>query len=102
MSSKTDAVKLKQVRQLILGNLNRLYPTPLQVRTLFRVMCSFDENYDMSLLEKDLTYLKDKGYVKYIDDALGGSERFEQKCIGLTAEGKEITDRTQTDPALEI
>ena len=102
MSSKTNAVKLKQVRQLILGNLNRLYPTPLQVRTLYRVMCSFDENYDTSLLKKDLTYLKDKGYIKYVDEVLGGSESFERKCVGLTAEGKEIADRTQTDPALEI
>ena len=87
---------------MILNGLNRMYPTPVMVRTLHRVMCGFDEHYDMSLLQKDVTYLKQKGYIEYIDDRLGSADRFEDKCIGLTAEGKEIADRTQTDEALEI
>jgi len=65
-------------------------------------MCGFDEHYDLSLLQKDVTYLKQKGYIMYVDDRLGGADKFEDKCIGLTAEGKEIADRTQTDNALEI
>jgi hypothetical protein len=65
-------------------------------------MCGFDEDYDFSLFRKDLTYLKQKGYVEYIDDRLGGAESYRNKCVGLTAEGKEIADRTQTDKALEI
>ncbi len=97
-----DVVKLKQVRITILSNLNRMYPTPLQVRTLYRVMVAFDENYSLSLLEKDVTYLKQKGYVNYIDERIGGFDSFEKKFIGLTAPGKEIADRTQTDKALEI
>lgn len=98
----TQPAKIKQMRQLILSSLNRLYPSPLQVRTLYRVMCGFDENYDLSLLQKDITYLKQKGYVEYIDDKLGGADSFREKVIGLTAEGKEIADQTQSDPALEI
>jgi len=94
--------KMKQARIIILNSLNRLYPTPLMVGTLYRVMCGFDEHYDFSLLQKDVTYLKQKGYIEYIDDRLGSADRFADKCIGLTAEGKEIADRTQTDPALEI
>ncbi len=97
-----EAIKKKQIRQLILSNLNRVYPMPLQIRTLYRVMLGFDENYDLSLLEKDVTYLKQKDYVEYIDDKIGGADSFSDKVLGLTAEGKEIADRTQTDDALEI
>lgn len=100
--SEVEPTKIKQMRILILANLNRLYPTPLQVRTLFKVLVGFDENYDRSLLAKDLNYLKQKGYIEFIDDQIGGSPSFEMKFAGLTAEGKEIADRTQTDPALEI
>ena len=102
MNTDPEAVKKKQARRLILTNLNRLYPTPLQIRSLYRVMCGFDENYDLSLLQKDVTYLKQKGYVEYVDDKIGGADSFSDKCLGLTAEGKEIADRTQTDDALEI
>jgi hypothetical protein len=102
MAKDPEAVKMMQMRLLILSNLNRLYPTPLQVRTLYRVLCGFDENYSLSLLQKDVTYLKQKGYIEYIDDRIGGADSFENKCVGLTAQGKEIADRTQTDKALEI
>jgi len=102
MNKGPEAVKIMQMRLLILSNLNRLYPTPLQVRTLYRVLCGFDENYSLSLLQKDVTYLKQKGYIEYIDEIFGGADSFEGKCVGLTAEGKEIADRTQTDKALEI
>jgi hypothetical protein len=97
-----EPTKIKQMRTFILGNLNRVYPTPLQVRTLFKVITGFDEIYDMSLLAKDLTYLKQKDYIEYIDEQIGGAPNFEDKFVGLTAEGKEIADRTQIDPALEI
>lgn len=102
MAKDPEAVKMMQMRFLILSNLNRLYPTPLQVRTLYRVLCGFDENYSISLLQKDVAYLKQKGYLEYIDDIIGGATSFGKKCISLTAEGKEIADRTQTDKALEI
>jgi hypothetical protein len=99
---EVEPIKIKQMRIFILGNLNRVYPTPLQVRTLFRVLTGFDELYDKSLLAKDLTYLKQKDYIECVDEQIGGAPNFEDKFVGLTAEGKEIADRTQTDPALEI
>jgi len=102
MERNSEPIKIKQARKLILSSLNRMYPTPVLIQTLYRVMCGFDEHYDLSLLQKDITYLKQKGYVTYVDDRLGGADRFEDKCIGLTAEGKEIADRTQKDNALEI
>jgi len=101
-NQEPDAVRLKQARLMILSNLNRLYPTPIQVQMLFRVMLAFDETYSMSLLEKDVCYLKQKEYVEYIDEKIGGYYHFHRKFLGLTAEGKEIADRTATDDALEI
>jgi len=65
-------------------------------------MTGFDEHYDMELLKKDLTYLKQKAYIYYVDERIGGADSFEKKFVSLTAEGKEIGDRTATDPALEI
>lgn len=99
---EVEPTKIKQMRILILTNLNRMYPTPLQVQTLFKVLVGFDENYDKSLLAKDLAYLKQKDYIEYIDEQIGGAASFEFKFVGLTAEGKEIAERTQFDPALEI
>jgi len=102
MAKDPEAVKMMQMRLLLLSNLNRLYPTPLLIRSLYRVLCGFDENYSLSLLQKDVTYLKQKSYIEYIDERIGGATSFENKCIGLTAEGKEIADRTQINGALEI
>lgn len=97
-----EAVRMKELRVMILSNMNRLYPTAVQVSTLFRVLIAFDETYMMSLLQKDLTYLKQKGYVEYIDEKIGGYDHFHCKFVGLTAKGKEIADRTAKDDALEI
>ena len=101
-NQEPDAVRMKQNRLMILSNLNRLYPTPIQIGTLFRVMIAFDETYSMSLLQKDVSYLKQKEYVEYIDEKIGGYDHFHKKFLGLTAEGKEIADHTATDDALEI
>ena len=97
-----EPTKIKQMRILLLENLNRMYPTPLQMRTLFKVLIGFDENYDKSLMAKDLNYLKQKGYIEYVDEQIGGAISFESKFAGLTFKGKEIAERTQSDPALEI
>jgi len=98
----SDVVKIKQARRSILDNLNRIYDTPIQVRFLLRILLAVDSTYTMSLLQKDLAYLKQKGYVEYIDDAIGGFAEYHKKFVGLTANGKEIADRTALDDALEI
>lgn len=102
MSKNPEVLKIMQMRKFILQNLNRLYPTPIQVDTLYRVMCGFDEHYDYSMLAKDLSYLQQKGYVEFIDEKIGGMNTFRKKVVGLTAEGKEMAEGTQCDPALEI
>ncbi|MDD5720612.1 MAG: hypothetical protein PHQ53_13090 [Candidatus Krumholzibacteria bacterium] len=102
MTRDIAAARMKHARVQLLTLLNRMYPTPLLVRTLYRVMVSMDEAYEPDLLRKDAHYLKQKGYVEFVDDRLGGADVFMDKCLSLTASGKEIADRTQTDPALEI
>lgn len=102
MAKDAHTIKMQQVRIAILNNLNRLYPQPLMVKSLYRVLCGFDEHYSISLIQKDLTYLKQKGYVEYIDEKIGGMGEFANKFVGLTADGKEIADGTDTDSALEI
>ena len=82
MAKDPEAVRIMQLRKLILENMNRLYPTPVQVGTLYRVMCGFDEHYDFTLYQKDIVYLKQKGYLVFIDEAIGGSLSFRNKELG--------------------
>jgi len=97
-----EAVKIKQIRKMILGNLNILYPTAMRLDSLFRTLIGIDPTYDDSLFAKDITYLQEKGYLEFVDDKIGGAGEFKKKVTKLTPEGKEIAERTQTDPALEI
>ena len=98
----SEPIKIKQARRMILQNLDMVYPSGLIVKSLYQTVCSLDEMYDFNLFGKDIAYLKDKGYIRYIDDVIGGSDSFGKKVVKLTFKGKEIAERTQSDPALEI
>jgi len=98
----TDAIRIIQSRKRLLINLNILYPSPVTVGDLYRTVCHLDPTYDFSLFEKDIIYFKDKGWLEFIDDKLGGFDEFRKKVIKLTAEGKEIAEGTSIDDALEI
>lgn len=95
------AIKIKQARQHILHNLNMVYPSGLTVKSLYQTVCSIDLAYDFNLFTRDIAYLKDKGYIFFIDDCLGGME-FARKVAKLTCQGKEIAESTMKDAALEI
>ena len=96
-----ETVKIKQIRKIILQNLNMMYPSGLQNDSLYRTVLPVDLTYDIGLFKKDIIYLHEKGYIEFVDDAIGGVD-FEKKVARLTAEGKEIAERTMSDPALEI
>ena len=102
MNNIPEVIRIKQTRRQILTNLNLLYPSPIQLDSLYRTIVHLDPTYDFSLFEKDIVYLNEKGYVLFVDDAIGGSKKFESKVARLTPEGKEIAERTMRDPALEI
>jgi hypothetical protein len=98
----TDAFRIKQSRKRLLTNLNILYPSPITTGELYRTVCHLDPTYDFSLFQKDIIYFSDKGWLEFIDDRLGGFDEFRKKVIKLTAEGKEISEGTKMDKALEI
>lgn len=99
---EADVIKIKIARQRILQCLNMMYPTSLQLATIFNAICYTSPDYELALFRKDIHYLADKGWLKFIDEKIGGFPEFQKKVVGLTAEGKEIAEKTQTDPALEI
>jgi len=103
MSQSKESYLIKQARRIILESLNITYPHPLLVRNLFHTVITVNPVYVDDMLQKDLYYLKDKGYV-LINDRVGFSDilPFEKRLVRLTAPGKEIAERTMTDPALEI
>ena len=102
MTDTPQSIIIKQMRRQILRNLDRVYPSGLTILFLYQTVCAVDEFDDTELLRKDIAYLKEKGYLGFIDEAIGGADSFNEKVVKLTAEGKEIAERTQTDPALEI
>ena len=97
-----EAAKIKLMRKTILTSLNYMYPTGLQLATLYRTVLALDITYDEGLFQKDVTYLREKGYVDFVDELIGGAGAWREKVARLSPKGKEIADRTQTDPALEI
>ena len=101
MTKAVDILKIRQARGRLLTNLNLFYPTPVQMATLYRTVCD-DPDYCAALYRKDIQYFRDKGYIRCIDDALGGMPEWEKKVIVLTAAGKEVAEGTVIDPALEI
>jgi hypothetical protein len=99
---QADVIRIKEMRRAILTNLNIFYPTAITTSTLYNTVCGFDPAYGWSLFTKDLSYFHGKGWLSYVDDKLGGMDSFKKKVVILTANGKEIAERTMTDTALEI
>jgi hypothetical protein len=103
MSSSMESFLIKQARRIILESLNIVYPCAMMVRSLKFAVLSVNPVYDDDLIAKDITYLQDKKYV-VITERIGLSPLlpFEKRMVKLTAAGKEIAERTMSDPALEI
>ncbi len=99
--SKMEIIKIKQQRRMLLTNLNLFYESPVLIESLWRTLCD-DPSYEYPLFKKDIFYFHQKAWLEFIDDKLGGADTFEKKVVRLTARGKEIAEKTMTDPALEI
>ena len=102
MNEKSDVLKIKLARRQLLMYLNIMYPISLKTETLYRTMLPVFPDYEYVVFQKDIHYLVAKEFLCFIDDKFGGMPGFSNKVVGLTAKGKEIAERTQTDPALEI
>lgn len=95
-------IKIKQARLQILMAMNMTYPAPLMIATVFRVLLGTDATYAWGLMERDVHYLIAKGYLAFVDAQAQQGLDFKKKVIELTGAGKDIADRTDTDPTLEI
>ena len=102
MAKSAKAVMIIEARNNILRNLDLVYPSGLTMKKLYHTVCAINELYDFNLLQRDVSYLKAKGYVYFVDDAIGGMPNVEQKVVKLTPEGLEIAQDVIDDPALEI
>jgi hypothetical protein len=97
-----DKVKIVANRRALLSNLNLFYPTAVSIESLYRTVCGYDPTYGKDLFVKDIVYFGDKGWLVFVDEALGGGGRFMSRIIRLSAAGKEVAEKTITDPAMEI
>jgi len=102
MAKDPEVLTIKIRRKRILEYLGIIYGTPIELGTLYNQIVYVDPTYDISLFQKDITYLKAKSYIEFIDEKIGGASEYRKKVIGLTADGKEVAEGTDTDDALEI
>ena len=102
MSESPKTLMIKQARNNILRNLDLVYPSGLTMKKLFHTVCAINQMYDFNLLQRDVSYLIAKGYLYFIDDAIGGMDSIESKVVKLTAKGMEIAQDLIDDPALEL
>jgi hypothetical protein len=102
MGDKITAFQIKQLRRTILRNLNMLYPSGMRLGSLYNTVSCMDETYNFDLFTKDITYLKEKGYIRFVDEPLSLNPSFRSRFAVLTCDGKDIADRIAIDPALEI
>jgi len=98
-----ESVKIKIARNNILLYLNMSYPGGLRAQYIYENLMMMDESYQWVLLQKDIAYLRDKGYIERVDDKLGGQTlELQKQTYKLTPEGKEIAEKTGFDRALEL
>ena len=95
-------IRIIAQRRALLSNLNLLYPTAIKLDSLYRTVCGYDPTYGKDLFGKDIAYFADKGWIVFVDAALGGFNAFMSRVIKLTADGKEIAEKTMIDPAMEL
>lgn len=97
---------IKQARILMLRSLDKVYPSPLNIKFLYQVMCTVDDAYDIALMRKDIAYLQEKGYLILIKvngkASLSDVHRDSLTVAKLTATGLEVAQNLREDQALEI
>ncbi len=91
--------RIKQARREVLRVLNAMYGIGA---FSFECICSslvHLELPDDECVKKDLTYLCEKGYVRWTNEQT--MLPWKQRMYSLTAKGNEIANRIEIDPALE-
>lgn len=100
--SRTDELKIKQDRKRVLEYLHMLYPSSIRVGGLYQTIVYVAPAYDEALYRKDIYWLKESGYVEFVDEVIGGFKDFMAKVVKLTAKGDNIATGLEKNTALEI
>lgn len=103
MGRDERAVAITEDIKHVLGVLNMRYPNWVPGETVFRAVLSVSTDYTKQRCRRDLSYLNEKGYVKfkglYGIDAMAIAVNDCAFC--LTEKGFEIANRLVADQALE-
>lgn len=104
MAKDERAVAITEDIKLVLGVLNMRYPSFVSGETVFRAVLAVSTDYTKTRLLRDMTYLNEKGYVKF-----RGLNLTEPRTItvngcafALTDDGFEIANRLRGDDALDV
>lgn len=104
MGRDKRAIGISEDLKLILGVLNMRYPNYVPGETVFRSVLGVSTDYTKVRLIRDLTYLNDKGWVKFRGmhgiDVM--SITVNDNAYALTADGFEIANRLKSDGALDV
>ena len=92
--NQIQAAQVKRIRRNILDALNMAYPGTLSFEDLCTVLPTVESHY----LHRDVAYLVEKGYVRWINQQRNASMRDGE--FRLTAAGTEIAQKINTDPAI--
>ena len=98
-SDQARAARIKEVCREILGVLNVMYGIgPFSFESICHGILHLELPDDVCV-KKDLTYLVDKGYVKWTNQRT--MMPWAKRVFKLTARGNEIANKISEDPALE-
>ena len=104
MANGRTTQEIKRIRNEMLVVLKMVYPAALQAYQIFRSLLPVFPVLEFEAVKRDLTYLREKGYVREVDLEERGDTvltPWKQRWFRLTAAGMELADRCIQDPALE-
>ncbi|MFH1417275.1 MAG: hypothetical protein ABII12_03195 [Planctomycetota bacterium] len=104
MTRDERALAIMEDRKLVLGVLNLRYPNYVAGDTVYKTVLGLSTEFTRRRLLRDLTYLCDKGYVKF--KGLHGIEAMSLTttdcAFALTAHGFDVANRLTVDPTLDV
>ncbi len=98
-TDKTQALKNRQLRGIILRNLAMFYPHPITIRGLKGALTEHGQPVPADT-RKVCTYLEDKGYIRTKEGYLKGST--DDELVKLTAKGIDLLEGASIDPGVDI
>lgn len=90
-----------RIRVELLVSLKAMFPSGMQLQTLYRHQLVLFPTLDWTHFVQDLAYLEQKGYVEKVDSS-GDFVDLRERWYRLTASGVEVADGCIHDPGLEV